>query len=138
MAAGMTKLIAAPSAAHARSKTGGAMRSERFATALNSAPATKPSCTAIVSQLTWLGLRPQALCRASVTAEAENQSDIAKSSTTASKASCDQREEGLGEIDPLRSLREQPLLVARRKAAQPVADQGNRRGIGVRRLDLVG
>src|SRR5665647_1532164 len=62
------------------------IRSAKLSRADPIAPATKPSCTDIVSQAWLEALNPQAAVSAGTTAEAENQTDIPKSSVKERRA----------------------------------------------------
>ena len=61
--------------------------SGRFKNALIKVPQTKPSCTAIVSQLTLESLKFHSVRNAGTTAAALNQSDIPSSSASDNKTS---------------------------------------------------
>jgi hypothetical protein len=61
------------------------MRSARFRTADPKAPATKPNCTAMVSHDWPEADSPHSLVNAGTTAEAENQTDIPRSSASESR-----------------------------------------------------
>src|ERR1700682_5275699 len=65
--------------------------SGRLKKALSKVPATKPSCTAIVSQLAVASERLHSTRNAGTTAEALNQSDIPSNSAADSSASVRQR-----------------------------------------------
>ncbi len=65
--------------------------SGRFRSALRRVPATKPSCTESVNQLTAPALRRHSFVSAGTTAEPLNQSDMPNNSAIASSASMRQR-----------------------------------------------
>jgi len=71
------------------------MRSARLSRADPSAPMTNPSCTDMVSQACPEVESPHSLVSAGTTAEAENQTDIARSSANASRAIDLRLEEGI-------------------------------------------
>src|SRR5438552_1394821 len=71
------------------------MMSGRFASALKRVPATKPSWTESVNQLAADSLRFHSLVSAGTTAEPLNQSDMPRSSATASTARMRQRDDGV-------------------------------------------
>ena len=64
------------------------MRSARLSTADPSAPMTKPTCTAMVSQACSELESPHSLVSAGTMADAENQTDIPRSSANASTTIC--------------------------------------------------
>src|SRR5262245_59111600 len=64
--------------------------SAKFSSAAAAVPATKPSCTTVVSQLASATESPQTRCSSGDTALAVNQSDIPSNSAIASKPSTDQ------------------------------------------------
>ena len=69
--------------------------SARLSAAEISAPATKPSCTEIVSHAPAEGVTPQAARNCGRTAEAENHGVISRNAAIARRASARQRPAGL-------------------------------------------
>src|SRR6266446_7472442 len=88
------------------------MMSGRFRSALRRVPATKPSCTESVNQLTAPALRCHSFVRAGTTAEPLNQSDMPNNSAIASSASMRQRK-GEASFDEEGLCK--PKIVAQRK-----------------------
>ena len=80
----MAALKRAPRAALPATSQRGGIRSARLSTALVRAPATKPSCTLMVSQAPAPPLRAHSASSCGSTAEAENQRAMARTLTAAS------------------------------------------------------
>src|SRR3954467_2938570 len=84
-------LTTAPAKAESAKSFRELITSGRFRSALNKVPATKPSCTASVSQPAADSDRLHSARSAGTAADAENQSDMQSNSAAPSRASARQR-----------------------------------------------
>jgi hypothetical protein len=97
-AAGMTPatlrtapFTTAPASAASEKSSRADRMSARFSTAIVAVPATKPSCTEVVSHPTWEPLSAQRSCSCGAIAVPANQSDMPSSSASPSSARIRQR-----------------------------------------------
>src|SRR5688572_9578833 len=77
------------------------MMSGRFKNALSKVPKTKPSCTAMVNQLTSAAVSCHSVCSEGTTAAALNHSDMPNNSATDNKNSARHRADGSAPLNIL-------------------------------------